>query len=194
MDRRRGWLSIGTWNYLLYLNDGHRAGGCVRKSNKLNGGLHTVLSARVWLQRCRVQERRWARVVDRREWCRERPPGENGRKPHEGRQHTASAFSSGWRRWVTAPRIEAVCLLHRAARGSGLGARGTALSAPRSELAIARAMPPLPARLHRDPAAGIVTTIRDTVSCSWIFYSECRTRNPFPSRIIYPNESTPNRA
>ncbi|PZC71762.1 hypothetical protein B5X24_HaOG212546 [Helicoverpa armigera] len=43
-------------------------------------------------------------------------------------------------------------------------------------------MPPLPApparlrRPHaRDCDAGpIVTTIRDTVSCSWIFYSECR--------------------
>lgn len=44
---------------------------------------------------------------------RTRPAIENGRKPHEGRQHTVSAFSSGWRRWVTTPRIAVVCLLHR---------------------------------------------------------------------------------
>lgn len=44
-------------------------------------------------------------------------------------------------------------------------------------------MPPLPARLRRQldaldacDAGAIVTTIRDTVSCSWIFYSECRPR------------------
>lgn len=57
-------------------------------------------------------------------------------------------------------------------------------------------MPPLPApparrgRLDRldacDASAGIVTTIRDTVStCSWIFYSEC----PRPQRT--PAESSP---
>lgn len=137
----------------------------------------------MWLRRCRVQERAWARVVDR---CRERPPGENGRKPHEGRQHTASAFSSGWRRWVTAPRITAICLLHRhplpalpPSISSGGGVRAQC-AAHRVRDTTHCIMPPLPARLRRDPAAaGIVTTIRDTVSCSWIFYSECRPLPPY---------------
>lgn len=36
----------------------------------------------------------WAEVVDRCSAARARPTGASGREPREGRQHTASAFSS----------------------------------------------------------------------------------------------------
>lgn len=52
---------------------------------------------------------------------------------------------------------------------------------------------PAPARLRRlerlerldacDASGGIVTTITDTVSCSWIFYSECRSDSTPPPRL-----------
>lgn len=135
--------------------------------------------------------------------CTARPASENGRKPHEGRQHTASAFSSAWRRWVTAPRIAAVCLLHRPLPAlpsiiSG-GRRAAACTAvlgalsPREHAPVAMTpLPAPPARLRRldacDASAGIVTTIRDTVSCSWIFYSECRRGlRPFACALALPS-------
>lgn len=129
----------------------------------------------------------WAQVADR---CTERgarPASENGRKPHEGRQHTASAFSSAWRGWVIIPRIAAVA---PPAPGSPVDyfervvactswRLGDSARRVEPESGPSRgAMPPLPAPPARRVRleSGLVTTIRDTVSCSWIFYSECRAR------------------
>lgn len=103
----------------------------------------------------------------------------------KGGRRAESAFSSGGRAWVSAPRIARfVCCTatarsrlsrgyFRLSRGGRVSAGGVwtarACSAAHTDPASARSvMPPLPAR----PAA--ITTIRDTVSCTWIFYSECR--------------------
>ncbi|CAH2229964.1 jg14036 [Pararge aegeria aegeria] len=60
-------------------------------------------------------------------------------------------------------------------------------------------MPPLPAppaRLRRldmcDASAGIVTTIRDTVSCSWIFYSNSSGSTPAEGAAPPPAEPDPD--